>query len=136
MLLYWSIRNDFLHCAHFIFPIEIMLKFLEQIQIESSMNVKLIQTFSKNSGKFSLDLIFTKVNLVGHTCMQEFKLQKLYQKGLVWIKEKSLNLKFKPYNIYNTYHSCKDLIQAFKIHSVLLFKQCSCYSDTRGVTLS
>jgi hypothetical protein len=25
-----------------------------------------------NSPKFSFDLIFTKVNSVGHTCMQEF----------------------------------------------------------------
>jgi hypothetical protein len=28
-----------------------------------------------NSPKFSPDLIFTKANLVGHTCMQEFELQ-------------------------------------------------------------
>jgi hypothetical protein len=31
---------------------------------ESSMNFKGLQTFWKNSDKFSLDLIFTKVNLV------------------------------------------------------------------------
>jgi hypothetical protein len=43
-------------------------------------------------------------------------------------------LKFKPHNIYNTTQTCKDFIQASEIHSELLFKHCSCYSDTRGVT--
>jgi hypothetical protein len=43
-------------------------------------------------------------------------------------------LKFKPYNIYNTNQTCKDFIQASKIHSKLLFKHCRCYRDTRGVT--
>jgi hypothetical protein len=39
---------------------------------ESSMNFKGVQTFRKNlinSPKFSLEFIFTIVNLVGHTCM-------------------------------------------------------------------
>jgi hypothetical protein len=39
---------------------------------EFSMNFKGVQTFWENlinSPKFSLDLIFTKLNLVGHTCM-------------------------------------------------------------------
>jgi hypothetical protein len=39
---------------------------------EFSMNLKGVQTFWENlinSRKFSLDLIFTKVNLVGHICM-------------------------------------------------------------------
>jgi hypothetical protein len=39
---------------------------------ESSMNFKGVQTFWGKSDKFSknpLDLIFTKVNLVGHTSM-------------------------------------------------------------------
>jgi hypothetical protein len=44
-------------------------------------------------------------------------------------------LKFKPYNIYNTNQASKDFIQAFEIHSELLFKHCTCYSGTRGVTL-
>jgi hypothetical protein len=38
------------------------------------MNFKGVQTLCKKSGKFPkiyLDLIFTKVNLVGHTCMKE-----------------------------------------------------------------
>jgi hypothetical protein len=42
-------------------------------------------------------------------------------------------LKFKPHNIYNTNQTCKDFIQAFKIHSELLFKHYSCYSDNMGV---
>jgi hypothetical protein len=33
-----------------------------------------------------------------------------------------LNLKFKPYNIYNTNKISKDFIQTSKIHSELLFK--------------
>jgi hypothetical protein len=43
-------------------------------------------------------------------------------------------LKFKPYNLLCTAQSCKDFIQASKTHSKLLFRHCSCYSDTRGVT--
>jgi hypothetical protein len=46
----------------------------------------------------------------------------------------SLNLKFKPYNISCTGQTRKDFIQASKTHSELLFKHCSYYSDTRGVT--
>jgi hypothetical protein len=42
-------------------------------------------------------------------------------------------LKFKPYNILCTNQKCRDFIQAFKILSELLFRHCSCYSDTRGV---
>jgi hypothetical protein len=42
-------------------------------------------------------------------------------------------LKFKPFNISYTGQTCKDFIQASKIHSELLFRDCSCYSDTRGV---
>jgi hypothetical protein len=44
-------------------------------------------------------------------------------------------LKFKPWNIYNTNQTCKDFIRASEIVSELLFKHCSCYNDTRGVTL-
>jgi hypothetical protein len=50
---------------------------------------------------------------------------------LVSIKEKSFNLKFKPHNIYNTNQTCKDFIQAFKIHSELLFK----HYDNTSVTV-
>jgi hypothetical protein len=41
-----------------------------------------------NSSKFPLDMIFTKVNLVGHTCMQEFELQNKCQKWLDLNKRK------------------------------------------------
>jgi hypothetical protein len=102
------------------------------------MNFKGIQTSWKKSDKFTKNLS----QLVLHK--SEFIWVHLYvriqvtktsaKKGLVSIKEKSLNLKFKPYNIYNTNQTCKDLIQDSKIHSELLFKQCSYYSDTRGVT--
>jgi hypothetical protein len=56
----------------------------------------------------------------------------------VWFNkiENSLNLKFKPYNISWTGQTRKDFIQASKIHSELLFRHCSCYSNTRGVTLA
>jgi hypothetical protein len=43
-------------------------------------------------------------------------------------------LKFKPYNILCTNQTCKDFIQSSKTRSELLFRHCSCYSDTRGVT--
>jgi hypothetical protein len=89
-------------------------------------------TNMRNSPKFSLDLIFTKVNLFWHTYMQEFWVTTQVSNDLVWIKQKSLNLKFKPQNIYNTNQTCKDFIQASKIHSKLWFKPCSYYSGTRG----
>jgi hypothetical protein len=44
-------------------------------------------------------------------------------------------LKFKPYTLLCTTQSCKDFIQTSKICSELLFRHCSCYSDTRGVTI-
>jgi hypothetical protein len=47
----------------------------------------------------------------------------------------SLNLKFKSYNISCMVQTHKDSIQGFKIHSELLFRYCSYYSDTRGVTI-
>jgi hypothetical protein len=53
---------------------------------ESSMNFKGVKPSREkpiNSPKFPLDLIFTKVNLDGHRCMQEFELQNKCQKGLV-----------------------------------------------------
>jgi hypothetical protein len=43
---------------------------------------------------------------------------------------------FKPYNHLCTTQSCKDFIQASKTRSEVLFKHCSCYSSTRGVTSS
>jgi hypothetical protein len=43
----------------------------------------------------------------------------------------SLNLKFKPYNISRTVQTRRDSIQASEIHSELLFKYYSYYSDTR-----
>jgi hypothetical protein len=64
----------------------------------------------KNSPKLSFELIYTKVNLVGHTFMQEISITTQLSNDLVWIKEKSLNLKFKPHNIYNTNQTCKDFI--------------------------
>jgi hypothetical protein len=43
-------------------------------------------------------------------------------------------LKFKPYNILCTTQTCKDFIQASKIHSESAFRHCSYYSGTRAVT--
>jgi hypothetical protein len=56
-------------------------------------------------------------------------------KDLVWIKEKSLNFEIQTSQHYNTNQTCKDFIQASEIHHVLQIKHCSCYSDTRGVTI-
>jgi hypothetical protein len=47
---------------------------MNEFKFESSMNFKGFQTLWENLVnplKFYLDLIFTKVNLVGHTFMQE-----------------------------------------------------------------
>jgi hypothetical protein len=59
------------------------------IGIDSNLNLLLILKGLEpsrknliNSPKISLDLIFTKMNLVGHTCMQEFELQHKCQKTL------------------------------------------------------
>jgi hypothetical protein len=54
----------------------------------------------------------------------------------VWFEKNknSLNLKFKPYNISCPVQTNKGSIQASEIHSELLFRYCSCYNDTRGVT--
>jgi hypothetical protein len=54
---------------------------------------------------------------------------------MVWFEKNknSLNLKFKPYDISWMGQTRKDFIQASEIHSELLFRHCSCYSDTRGV---
>jgi hypothetical protein len=71
-------------------------------------------------------------NLLGHTCMQEIYFQYKCQmtwfeyKKRVWIwnsNHTTLVIQTKPY---------KDFIQASKLHSELLFKHCSCYSDARG----
>jgi hypothetical protein len=53
----------------------------------------------------------------------------------VWFEKNknSLNLKFKPYNISCPVQTRRDSIQASEIHSELLFRYCSCYSDNRGV---
>jgi hypothetical protein len=47
-------------------------KFWNRFKFESPMNFKGVQTFwenPRNSPKFCFDLVFTTVNLVGHTCM-------------------------------------------------------------------
>jgi hypothetical protein len=51
------------------------------------MNFKGVQTCwenLRNSPKFSLDLILTKVNLVGQTCMQEIRV--LYKCQVAWFE--------------------------------------------------
>jgi hypothetical protein len=47
-------------------------------------------------------------------------------------KEFEFEIQTLQYLIYK--QTCKDFIQASEIHSELLFKECSCYNDTRGVT--
>jgi hypothetical protein len=56
---------------------------------------------------------------------------------MVWFEKNknSLNFKFKPYNISCPVQTHRDSIQASKIHSELLFRCCSCYSDI-GVSQS
>jgi hypothetical protein len=66
--------------------------------------------------------------------MQEKELQSKCQ--TVWFEKNnnSLNLKFKPFNISCTGQTREDFIQASELHSELLLRHCSYYSDTRGVT--
>jgi hypothetical protein len=88
----------------------------------------------RNSPKFYLDLVFITVNLVGHTFMQ--KIWVSIQVSMIWFEYK------KRVWIWNSNHttpiiqtkSYKDFIQASKLYSKLLFKQCSSYSGTRSVT--
>jgi hypothetical protein len=61
--------------------------------------------------------------------MQEIELQ---YKCLNKIKEFEFEIQTLQYLIYKP--TRKDFIQACKIHSELLFKHCSSYSDTMGVT--
>jgi hypothetical protein len=62
--------------------------------------------------------------------MKEMGLQSKCQ--TVWFEKikNSLSLKFKPYNISWTGQTRKDFIHASEIHSELLFRHSSCYSDT------
>jgi hypothetical protein len=55
---------------------------------------------------------------------------------MVWFEKNKniLNLKFKPCNISCPVQTRRYSIQASEIHSELVFRYCSCYSDTRGVT--
>jgi hypothetical protein len=69
----WNIMNNVFNCENFKFPIEIELKNPRTDSIfESLMNFKRDSDLLENlinSPKFLLDLIFTKVKLVGYTCM-------------------------------------------------------------------
>jgi hypothetical protein len=96
MLLDWGILNNSLNCADIQFSRELELKILKQIH---HLNLWWIFKWFNLFGKILLDLNFTKVNLVGITCMQGKELQSKCQ--MVWFEknENSLNLKFKPYNI-------------------------------------
>jgi hypothetical protein len=92
---------------------------------EPSMNFKGSILLGKKSDKFS------KIPARLHLHKSEFSWAHLYArkssftqlpKGDGLNKRKSLNLKFKPYNISNTNQTCTDFIQASEIHSELLFK--------------
>jgi hypothetical protein len=98
------------------------------------MNFERDSNLLEKSGKFSkipygLDL--QKIEFSWVHLYVRFRVTTQVSKGLVRIKEKSLNLKFKPDNIYYTNQTYHDFIQAYKIYSELLFNQCICYSDTR-----
>jgi hypothetical protein len=87
---------------------------------EFSMNFKRVQTFWEISDKFSkilycLDLQKNEFSWA-HLSTRNWVTTQV-RKGLVWIKEKSSNLKIKSYNIYNTNQTCKDFIQTSEIHS-------------------
>jgi hypothetical protein len=104
---------------------------------ESSMKFKGVQTFWEKSDKFSKILPWLRLHKSEFSWAHLYvriRVTKQMPKGLGLKKEKSLNLKFKPYGIYKANQICKDFIQDSEIHSELQFKQCSCYSDTRGAT--
>jgi hypothetical protein len=102
---------------------------------DSNLNLSWILTGFKpcgknlvNSLKLYIDFIFTKLNLVGYTCMQEIEVPIHVS---IW-----LDLKIrKRVWIWNSNQPHLDFIQASKLHSEVLWKHCSYYSDTRGVTL-
>jgi hypothetical protein len=101
------------------------------------MNFKRDSNLQEKSDKFSkitywLDLHNSEFSWV-HLYVR-FWVTKQVSNGLVRIKEKCLNLKFKPYNIWYATQTCKDFLQASKIPSELPFRHCSRYSDTWSVT--
>jgi hypothetical protein len=88
--------------------------------------------------KILLHLNFTKVNLVGITCMQEKGLQSKWQ--TVWVEKNknSFNLKFKPYNISCTVKLARisfKLLNYIVSYYLDTVEHCSSYSDARGVTV-
>jgi hypothetical protein len=69
---------------------------------DSNLNLPWILKGSNLVGK-----ILTNVNSVGHTCMQDLGIPIQVSKTCFEIKERSLSLKFKPHNTYNTYLETK-----------------------------
>jgi hypothetical protein len=51
------------------------------------------------------------MNLIGHTCMQDYEVSIQVSKTWFEIKEKILNLKFKPHNTYNTNQTCHYMVR-------------------------
>jgi hypothetical protein len=77
-----------------------------------------------NSLKFYLNRIFTKLNLVGHTCLQKF--------GVLIQVSKWIDLKIR--NEFEFEIQTKlayDFIQASTVHSEILLHYCSYYTNTR-----
>jgi hypothetical protein len=138
MLLDWGIVNNSPNCFDIHFSTELELKFLEQIH-----HLKFWWIFKGglffwknmiNSPKMLLDLRFTKSEFSWDHLHVRKGLQSKCQTVRCEKNKNSLNLKFKPYNISCTVQTHRDSIQASEIHSELLFRHCSCYSDTIGVT--
>jgi hypothetical protein len=138
MLLDWGTMNNYLNCADIQISTELELKFLEQIHhLKLWWIFKGVLFFRKNLINFPQNPSWHELHksefIWGHLHVRkgiQFKCQTVqFEKN-----KNSLNLKFKPYNISCIVQTRLDFIQASEIYSELLFRYCSCYSDTRGVT--
>jgi hypothetical protein len=116
----WDITNNFLNCANIQFT-----------TFESLMNFKKDSNLLEKSDKFS------KIPSWLDLHKSEFSWDQLYKRiwitiqvpnGMVWIWNSNLT------TFLCRTQSCKDFVQASKIHSELPFSHCSYYCNTRSDT--
>jgi hypothetical protein len=86
MRLNLNVMDKFVNWVDFKFPLNSCYKFWNRFKFEYSLNFKRVQTMWEKSGKLtkkSLNLVFTKVNLVGHTYRQDLGVPIQVSKDLV-----------------------------------------------------
>jgi hypothetical protein len=98
----FNIMNNFLNWTNFKFQLNVCYKFQNRFKFESYMNFKGFKPCGKNlvnPPKIYLDLIFTTMNLVWYTCMQDL--------GVLIQVSKQLDLKIRKefqFEIQTTQH--------------------------------